>query len=747
MMSSEAVKYESTPQEVIIGVVERIRYYNEANGFLVASVREAKRSVPIVGYIPSVQPGQHVEARGVWHNDPKWGLQFKAETISFALPSSRESVVKYLSSGVVKGLGPRTAERLYEAFGARLFQVLDEGRIEELTKVDKIGEATAAKILKGWEAQKAIREIMVFLQEHGIGPTRAVKIYKTYGNDAIRLISENPYRLAYDIRGVGFLTSDALAMRLGIDKEAPFRVRAGAVYVLSEATGNGHCALPRETLVSKSVELLGVGVDAAEAAIEAEIRAETIVGGFIEDVPCVWPTWAYRSEKTIGERVAQLNALPVPWDTEEAKSYIDMAADVNGFALATLQREAVAMAVTSKISVITGGPGVGKTATTKTILTILDSMGLTACLAAPTGRAAKRLAESAGMEAKTIHRLLEFNPEEGFRRNRRNPLDCELLLVDEASMVDVPLMNALLNAVPDKAAVILVGDVDQLPSVGPGQVLAHFIDSGVVPVTRMTEIFRQAADSAIITSAHAINRGSVPDLSTVSTSDFQFYSVETPEECATRVLTLIQRTLPEKGFDPIRDIQVLCPMNRGGAGAHSLNVAIQKMLVARGGPTAHCGGFSYCVGDKVIQTENDYDKQVYNGDIGFVTRIDLEEGEVYVLFDQSEVCYEMAELDSLMPAYALSVHKSQGSEYPVVIIPLTTQHYPMLQRNLLYTGVTRGKKLVILVGQKKAVGIAVRGNPGGHKRWSNLRYFLRKGGADAPGAVAPAPTKTHGSLF
>src|SRR5271155_3967530 len=595
---------------------------------------------------------------------------------------------------------------------------------------------SAARIIAGWAEQKVIREIMLFLHSNGVGTSRAVRIYKTYGADAVQLISENPYRLARDIRGIGFRTADQIAAKLGIEKTALIRVRAGISFALAEAMDDGHCGLPHEELLALTVQLLEVPAEVVETALGLELQDGTVIADDLDGRRCVFLAGLYRAEREIAEKLKALAAGKPTWPLIDADKAIPWVEKRTKLALAESQIEAVRVALASKVLVITGGPGVGKTTLVNSILKILLAKTIAIALCAPTGRAAKRLSESTGLEAKTIHRLLETDPRTGsFRRTEEAPLDCELLVVDETSMVDVPLMRALLRALPDQAALLLVGDVDQLPSVGPGQVLADIISSGAVPVVRLTEVFRQAAESRIIVNAHRINQGLMPDLARVESGDFHFVDAADAEEGVRKLLAIVQERIPKRfGFDPIRDVQVLCPMNRGGLGARSLNIELQKELNPPSEIRIERFGWTFCPGDKVMQVENDYDKEVYNGDLGVVSRIDMEEGELVADFDSREITYGFGELDELVLAYATTIHKSQGSEYPAVVIPLSTQHYPMLQRNLVYTGVTRGKRLVVLVGQRKALAIAVKGART-RRRWSKLRVWLA--GGDRRSGVEP----------
>ena len=714
-------------REALAGLVERVTYQNAENGFCVIRVkaRGHRDLVTVVGHAAIMSAGQWITASGDWINDRTHGQQFKARFLKTSEPTSVEGIEKYLASGMICGIGPTYAKKLLRAFGEKVFDVI-ETQADRLREVDGIGPVRAGRIVAAWAEQKAVREIMVFLHSHGVGTARAVRIFKTYGADAIQLMTENPYRLARDIRGIGFKTADAIAMKLGIEKTAMVRVRAGISYALTEAIDEGHCGLPTDELVPLAEKLLEVPKELVRTALELELQEGTVIADRVGEIPCVFLAGLHRAERTIAERLMGLANGRLPWSWIDPGKALPWVEQRIGLALAESQVAAIRLALMSKVLVITGGPGVGKTTIVNAILRILAAKEMRLLLCAPTGRAAKRMKEATGFEAKTIHRLLEVDPKGGgFKRGDDNPLDCDLLVVDETSMVDVMLMQALMKAVPDKSALLLVGDIDQLPSVGPGQVLADVISSGAVPVVRLTEVFRQAAQSRIITSAHRINQGTIPDLSPPEAeSDFYFVQADDPESAVGRIIELVKTRIPRRfGFDPIRDVQVLCPMNRGGVGARSLNIELQAALNPAGDRKVERFGWTFAPGDKVMQIENDYDKEVYNGDIGFVTGVEPDEGELTASFDERTVTYSFGELDTLVPAYAATIHKSQGSEYPAVVIPVMTQHYAMLQRNLLYTGVTRGKRLVVLVGQKKAVAIAVR-NVSGRQRWSKLAAWL-----------------------
>jgi exodeoxyribonuclease V alpha subunit len=713
--------------EALAGLVERVTFHNPENGFCVLRVkaRGQKDLITVTGHAAMISAGEFVQMSGAWVNDRTHGIQFKAAFLKASQPTTLEGIERYLGSGLIRGIGPVYAKRLVRAFGEAVFDLIQQ-EPDRLREVTGIGPMRAARIIAGWAEQKVIREIMLFLHANGVGTSRAVRIYKTYGNDAVQVISENPYRLARDIRGIGFRTADQIAAKLGIEKTAMVRVRAGIRYALAEAMDDGHCGLPIAELIKLTETLIEVPPTLIESALALELAGGDVVADTVEGEPCVFLSGLYRAEQMIAVRLRALARRARPWPDIDADKAIPWVEARTGLSLAESQKQAVRLALSSKVLVITGGPGVGKTTLVNSILKILLAKQVSVALCAPTGRAAKRLSESTDLEAKTVHRLLETDPKTGgFRRTEDSPLDCDLLVVDETSMVDVPLMRSLLRALPDAAALLVVGDVDQLPSVGPGQVLADIIASAAVPTVRLTEVFRQAAESRVIVNAHRINRGQMPDLTKASKlSDFYFVDAADPEEGARKLIAVVRDRIPRVfGLDPVRDVQVLCPMNRGGLGARSLNVELQKALNPPGEIKIERFGWTFCPGDKVMQIENDYDREVYNGDLGIVSRIDMEEGELVATFDGREVSYGFGELDELVLAYATTIHKSQGSEYPAVVIPLVTQHYAMLARNLLYTGITRGKRLVVLIGQRKALAIAVK-NQNTRRRWSKLREWL-----------------------
>ncbi len=734
-MSSRTEQSADSPNTALKGQVEGITFHNEENGYCVLRVKiTGKRDlVNVVGHVAHISVGENIKAGGAWVNDPRFGQQFRATSLHVVPPETLDAIERYLASGMIKGLGAKYAARLVAAFGDRVFEVI-ENEPARLRDIDGIGKMRAQIIVESFHDQKTVRDIMVFLSSHGIGTQRAVRIYKTYGAKAMELISSNPYRLARDIRGIGFRLADNIAMSLGIEKTSSLRAQAGVSYVLSEAMNDGHCGLPRQQLHEMAEKLLQIPDDIIDRAVDHELSENNVLLGDLvregETIPAVFLRALFEAEHGIAGHFKRLMQDEPPWDKVDLEARLPQLEKETGLDLADSQIEALKLALASRILVITGGPGVGKTTLINTILKLVADSDLEITLCAPTGRAAKRMAETTGREAKTIHRLLESDPATGgFRRDEEDPLSCDYLICDETSMVDVPLMYALTRALPDKAALLLVGDIDQLPSVGPGQVLGDIIDSGVVPVVRLTQVFRQARESRIILNAHKINSGEMPDLEKpVQESDFYF--VEAPSEIRGRekIIDLISKRIPRGfGLDPLRDVQVLTPMNRGGLGTRSLNIELQQVLNPEkpGQPKVQRFGWTYRPGDKVMQTSNDYDREVFNGDLGYIRSIDEAESEMVIDFEGREVRFDFSDLDNLTLAYATTIHKAQGSEYPAIIMVMTMQHFPMLERNLIYTGVTRGRRLVLLVGEVRAIEKAVRGERQRH-RWTRLRENLRE---------------------
>ena len=681
-------------------VIERITYQNEQNGYSVIKCKAKGYSdlVTVVGAMPEVHVGAVLSLTGEWKMDAKYGRQFSITTFEETLPATVYGIEKYLGSGLVKGIGPKFAGRIVKEFGADTLNVIEEDP-DSLIRVPGIGKVRVERIKKSWIEQKEIKNIMLFLQSHNVSTTHATKIWKTYGNESIKVVQENPYRLADDIWGIGFKTADTIAEKMGFDKEKFARLRSGLLYTLNKLSEEGHCYGTREQLIKTGTELLDVDESLLSMTLDEMIRTEDVK---VEDETAIYLPPFYYSEIGTARRLREIYVAPrtISVELEGLEQRIS-----TGLSYDPVQLEAIKTAAQSKILVLTGGPGTGKTTTTLGIIKAFQTAGASILLAAPTGRAAKRLSEATGLEAKTIHRLLEVKPPEGYQRNEENRLEGDVLIVDECSMIDIMLMYALLRAMPDTMTLILVGDVDQLPSVGAGNVLRDVIESGVFPVVRLTKIFRQAASSRIITNAHRINRGLMPDISNGKNTDFFFIEIEEPELAAQEIVTLVKDRLPRAY--KTRDIQVLTPMQRGVVGAANLNQVLQQ-AVNPDSHGIHRGGVEYRLHDKVMQIRNNYDKEVFNGDIGTVISVNLEDRELVIRFDDREIAYDATELDEVVLAYATTIHKSQGSEYPIVVMPVLMTHFVMLQRNLVYTGVTRAKKILVIVGTKKALAMAVR---------------------------------------
>jgi exodeoxyribonuclease V alpha subunit len=718
------------------GQIERITYINEENGFTIAKLKVygQRDLVTIVGSLMAPSPGEILKMEGEWTNHPKFGEQFKIVHYKSTVPASVYGIEKYLGSGLIKGIGPVMAKRIVKMFGKDTLDVI-ETDTEKLAEVEGIGKKRIGMIKTAWGTQKEIRQVMVFLQTHSVSSGYATKIFKQYGQASIQVVKENPYRLATDIFGIGFVTADQIAEKLGFDKNSELRAEAGILYVLHQLADEGHVYYPYEPLVEKCQEILQVDRDVivkafGTIALDQRIVIEDLnesIDEFKENNKAVYLAKFHVCETSIAARLKTLTNVSKSIREVDSEKAIEWVQAQLSITLAEKQVEAIKCAVENKVLVITGGPGTGKTTIINAILKIFSKLKVRLLLAAPTGRAAKRMSEATGHEARTIHRMLEYNIQKaGFQKNDEYPLNCDLLIIDEASMIDTILMHHLLKAIPPRATLILVGDVNQLPSVGAGNVLKDIIASGVVPVVELNEIFRQAAESLIIVNAHKINNGEFPYLkpSERKLEDFYFIEQEEPDEVLKIILELITKRIPNRfGVDPVEDIQILTPMHRGTVGAGNLNTELQKALNPGEGGVLR-GNRNFRVNDKVMQIKNNYDKEVFNGDIGRIKRIDLENQEVVICFDGRDIDYDYPDLDEIVLAYAVSVHKSQGSEYPAVVIPILTQHYILLQRNLLYTAVTRGRRLVVLVGTKKALAIAVK-NDKTEKRYTYLRYRLK----------------------
>jgi len=718
--------------EIIQGSVERITFANEENGYRVIKVKVPGRREPVcaVGSFVSVTPGEVLRMEGSWSFHSRFGKQFNVDRYETTAPDSAQGIGKYLGSGLIKGIGPIMAKRIVSLFGTDTLEVIDHSP-ERLLEVDGIGAYRLDQIRKAWDEQKDIRTLMIFLRGHGVSAAFASRIFKHYGKASLEVVKENPYRLAMDVSGIGFLTADQIAQRLGIPLDSPLRAEGGIAYVLHQATEDGHVCVPRSWLLEQCQKLLEIPRTVLEPALARLFAEQRIVqeklgletSATFGDKEAVYLRGYHIAEAQAAHRLIYLGSfLPLQTrpDPDKAISWLRRKLP---FRLAPLQEQAVRQALTEKVLIVTGGPGTGKTTLIRAILTVFRRMDARVALAAPTGRAARRLSETTLHPAGTLHRLLEYSPQlGGFQRNDQRPLPADLVIVDEASMLDILLMHHLLKAIPSHATLVLVGDVDQLPSVGPGNVLLDTITSGRFPVVRLTEIFRQARQSRIVISAHLVREGKFPRLRTdqEGLSDFYFIEKEGPEEVLQVILKLCRDRIPGRfGFDPVEDIQVLTPMNRGTIGTQRLNAALQNALnPAPKSESVERYGVVYRLNDKVMQIRNNYDKDVFNGDIGRIRRIDKENQEIGVEVDGRVLTYDFSELEELVLAYAVTVHKAQGSEYPAVILPILTQHYVMLQRNLLYTGMTRARKLAVIVGSKKALAIAV------HNSQIQRRYTL-----------------------
>ena len=714
------------PATLLRCVVERITYQNPENGYSVLKVKVKGYNdlVTLVGNLLEVPVGSVLLCRGEWKVDKRYGSQFVAATWEETMPATVYGIEKYLGSGLVKGIGPRFARAIVQRFGTETIDII-ETEIERLYEVPNIGRKRVAKIRESWEKQKDIKNVMLFLQGSGVSTAYAAKIYREYGKESIDKVRENPYRLADDIWGIGFKTADGIAAKMGYEKEDPRRCRSGILYTLGQLSDEGHVYAGEEQLVKTAGQLLEAGETAIRDTLAGMLQAEDL----ILDKDAIYLPPFYHAECGTSRRLRDLAE-------STGRSLFDGLFDPSSLTAETgieydeVQLAAIRQAVTSKVMVLTGGPGTGKTTTTQGIIAALKKAGLRVLLAAPTGRAAKRMSEATGMEAKTIHRLLEYNPQDGYKRNDENPLEGDALIVDECSMIDILLMNNLLKAVPVGMRLVFVGDIDQLPSVGAGNVLRDIIDSQRIPVVRLVCIFRQAQKSRIVMNAHAINQGRFPDTSNGRDTDFFFMREDDPERAAETIVRLVKERLPRAYRESPDRIQVLTPMQRGVVGAANLNLLLQQALNPSG-PSLNRGGYTYRQGDRVMQQRNNYDKDVFNGDLGYIREVDTEERTLKVDFDGKWIEYDITELDELTLAYATTIHKAQGSEYPIVVMPVLMTHFVMLQRNLIYTGITRAKKICVLLGAAKALAYAVR-NVSVLKRNTRLKERLN------PSAALPA---------
>ncbi|MDZ8263607.1 ATP-dependent RecD-like DNA helicase [Nostoc sp. ChiQUE01b] len=727
--------------ETITGVVERLTFYSAESGYTVARLTRPRSTelTTIVGSFANIQPGQTLQLTGFWRDHPQFGPQFQVINYQETKPATLTGIEKYLGSGLIKGVGPVTAKRIVAHFGLETLEII-ENQIERLIEVQGIAKKRITLIKNAWSTQKAIKEVMVFLQGHGVSTTYAVKIYKQYKDESIATVTKNPYQLAADIYGIGFLTADKIARNIGIAPDSEFRYRAGIIHCLSEAAEDGHCYLPQSELIESVIKLLTTeSHQPTEDAIAQIIKDMALTDELIREwdeektLLCYKPTY-FHTEQNLAQLIRQRLENPVGTDIERVRDWIDRFTASRQIQLSEQQRQAVETAAYSKIMILTGGPGVGKTFTTHTIVSLWKAMGKSIAMAAPTGRAAQRLGEMTGLEAKTIHRLLEFDPRSmGFKRDSENPLPHTAIIADEASMLDLFLAYSLVKAVDIGAQLLLVGDIDQLPSVGPGQILADLINSGRVPVVRLTQVFRQAQTSAIITAAHQINRGIYPTIEPIKdnpVSDCLWHGGgHQPEHGVQAICELITELIPRLGFNPANEVQVLCPMTRGVVGTRNLNTVLQQLInpPSPNKVEINRGGNLLREGDRIIQLTNDYNREVFNGDLGIILTIDTVEQEVTVLYGERTVVYDYADLNEIALAWSISIHKSQGSEYPVIVLPIYMQHYMMLTRNLFYTGLTRAKKLAIVVGAKKAISLAVRSTDD-QRRYTRLQQRLLQAG-------------------
>lgn len=733
--------YHAPPEESVQGVVERLTYHSEETGYTVARLKAPRTSelITITGNFANIQAGQTLQLQGTWKEHPKFGAQFQVTQYRETKPATITGIEKYLGSGLIKGVGPITAKRIVAHFGLQTLDII-EHQIERLAEVPGIAQKRVKLIQAAWVTQKAIKEVMLFLQDHGVSTTYAVKIYKQYGDAAIETVTHNPYQLATDVYGIGFVTADAIARNLGIAPGSEFRYRSGILHLLGEAAEEGHCFLPEDELVDRVVKRLEIADHRPDPEQVSRLIEQMVVDGELvkteapiaglEQFGYYAPPF-FGAEQKLAERLQELLKQPLEVDMPRVQRWIDRFVEKTGIPLSEDQRQAVEMAASQRVLILTGGPGTGKTFTTRTIVALWKAMGKSIALASPTGRASQRLSEMTRQDARTVHRLLEFDPKTmKFKRDVGNPIPAEAIVVDEASMLDLFLANSLMKAIAPNAQLLLVGDTDQLPSVGPGAVLYDLIQSEQVPVLRLTQVFRQAQASQIVRNAHRINQGQFPQLEPVSQapqSDCLWIEAPEPEHGVQAIQELVTDLIPKLGFHAASDVQMLCPMTRGEVGTRNLNTILQRLINPPSPNKAEIvrGGMHLRVGDRVIQKVNDYDREVFNGDLGSISAVDVEEQNVTVQFAERLVNYDYADLNEITLAWAVTIHKSQGSEYPVVILPIYMQHYLMLSRNLIYTGLTRAKKLAILVGPQKAISLAVR-QAKDQQRYTLLKHRLQR---------------------
>lgn len=723
------------PSETLVGVVERVTFHNTDTGFCVLKlkVKGKKDLVTLTGLVPSIVAGEYIHANGTWHRNTSYGLQFKALTFQISSPDTKEGLEKYLGSGLIKGIGPTYAKKLVQVFGKDIINII-ENNPHRLREIEGIGQQRYEMILQGWKEQQAVRNIMIFLHEAGVSTARALHIFRALGHDALALIQENPYRLTIEVRGIGFKIADTIAQVLKINPLSILRASAGIHHLLKQSLDQGHCAFPLEELLQNTQQLLDIPRTLIEEALHLELTSnhciqETIIVENTEgekvELPLIYLKRIFLAEKNSALLLKKRLTKRPPWSINNMEETIVDIEKKLAMHLSPSQREALPQILSNTVTIITGGPGVGKTTLLKTVLTLLKHQSLDILIAAPTGRAVKRLCETTGMPGKTLHRLLEVDPQTGsFRRGQDIPLECDVLIIDEMSMVDLPLFFGVLKALPEKAALILVGDIDQLPSIGPGKVLEDLIYSGVIPVIRLKEIFRQVGNSQIIINSHRLREGLMPSPAPEQ-SDFYFISSAATEESIKKILHLITKRIPERfHFNPVTDIQLLCPMVKGKVGTYYFNSLLRPLLnpIEEAGITYQA--WEYKKNDKVMQIENDYDKEIYNGDMGFIEQINQENLTLTVNFEGRMIEYERYELESLIPAYSITVHKSQGSEYPVVILPILKEHHFFLTKRLIYTAVTRGKQLVIVIGKAEILQQVLEHSKE-VKRWTRLQEWLQ----------------------